>query len=137
VINDKHVKLNGIRYKATEVLFEEKSLSILNNPGDLSDAIIESIQKCDKALAKSLYANILLVGGGTMYQGFKERVTKSFKSKVSDDLIFNITAKSDRLSSGWIGGSILSGLKIFDERNCWVSKAEYDEKGSSAVDRCI
>lgn len=137
IINDKHVKLNEIRYLAPEILFEEEPLSILNNPGDLADAVIESIQKCDKGLAKSLYANILLVGGGSMFEGFKERFTKSFKSKVSDHLIFNITAKSDRLISGWIGGSMLSGMKLFEERNFWVSKAEYDEKGSTAVDRCI
>ena len=129
--------MNEIRYLAPEILFEEEPLSILNNPGDLADAVIESIQKCDKGLAKSLYANILLVGGGSMFEGFKERFTKSFKSKVSDHLIFNITAKSDRLISGWIGGSMLSGMKLFEERNFWVSKAEYDEKGSTAVDRCI
>ncbi len=137
IINDKHIRLNEIRYKSTEILFEEEPLSILNNPGDLADAVIESIQKCDKGLVKSLYANILLVGGGTMYEGFKERFTQSFKSKVSDQLNFNITAKSDRLISAWIGGSILSGMKIFEERNFWVSKNEYDEKGSSAVDQCI
>jgi len=28
-------------------------------------------------------------------------------------------------------------MKVFEERNFWVSTAEYDEKGSKAVDRCI
>jgi hypothetical protein len=26
---------------------------------------------------------------------------------------------------------------MFEKRNLWVTKAEYTEKGSSAVDRCI
>lgn len=137
ILQDKHVKMDDIRYKSTEILFEEEPLSILSNPGDLADAVIESIQKCDKGLAKSLYANILLVGGGTMYEGFMERFRKSFKAKVSNHMIFNITAKHDKLISSWIGGSMLSRSKVFEERNFWVSKAEYDDKGSSAVDRCI
>ncbi|MCE7741757.1 MAG: actin family protein [Candidatus Heimdallarchaeota archaeon] len=137
VVHDIHIKLDEIRYLAPEILFENEPLSILNKPGDLADAVIESIQKCDKGLAKSLYSNILLVGGGTLYEGFSKRFYQDLKSKIPDNIVFNATAKPDRLISAWIGGSILSGMKLFEERKFWVSKAEYEDKGSSAVDRCI
>ncbi len=137
ISDNSYVKLDEIRYKAPEILFENEILDILKNPGDLTDAIIESIQRCDKSLTKKLYANIMFVGGGTLYKGFGNRITKSLKDKVPEHLAFNVTIEDNRLISGWIGGSILSGMKIFEERNLWVSKAEYEEKGSSAVDRCI
>ena len=137
IINETYTKLDEIRFKAPEILFKKEPLSIIKKQGTLTDAIIESIQKCDKDLVRALYSNIILSGGGTMYEGFKERFIQDISKKVPEYTTFNVTADSDRLISSWIGGSILTGLKMFEERGLWVTKAEYNEKGSSAVDRCI
>jgi len=36
----------------------------------------QSIMKCDVDIRKDLYANVVLSGGTTMFQGIGERVTK-------------------------------------------------------------
>ncbi|MCG3226816.1 MAG: actin family protein [Candidatus Heimdallarchaeota archaeon] len=137
VVNDSFVKLDSIRYLAPEILFEKEKLSVSMKEGDLVDAVIESVEKCDMDLFKFLIDNIILVGGGTMYEGFVERFTQDIKNRLSEKHVVNISAPEERFISTWIGGSILSTLKIFKENNLWVTRAEYDEQGSKAVDRCI
>ena len=137
LINEKYVKLDEIRFQAPEVLFKKEPLSVIKKSGNLVEAVVESIQKCDRDLAKFLYANIILVGGGTLYEGFGERFIQDISTIVPGNIKIKVTANPNRLISGWVGGSVLSSLKIMEDRNIWVSRAEYDEKGSVAVDRCI
>ncbi|MEE9411112.1 MAG: actin family protein [Candidatus Heimdallarchaeota archaeon] len=136
VVNDSFVKLDSIRYLAPEILFEKEKLSVNMKEGDLVDAVIESVEKCDMDLFKFLVNNIILVGGGTMYEGFVERFIQDMKNRL-ENFVVNISAPAERFISTWKGGSILSTLKIFEENNLWVTRAEYHEQGSKAVDRCI
>ncbi|MCK5304201.1 MAG: actin family protein [Candidatus Heimdallarchaeota archaeon] len=137
IINDDFVKYDEILYEAPEILFRNEPLSVTGELGDLTDAVIESAQKCDSDLLKAILSNIVLIGGGTLYRGFKERFYSDIRSKIPDHIEIKVEADSNRLTKSWIGGSILTSLNFFNEGNLWVSKAEYDEKGSSAVDRCI
>ena len=137
IINDNFVKYDEILYEAPEILFRNEPLSVTGEPGDLTDAVIESAQKCDRDLLKFVLSNIVLIGGGTLYRGFRERFYSDIRSKIPDHIEIKVEADRNRLIKSWIGGSILSSLKIFNERNLWVTKTEYDERGSSAVDRCI
>jgi actin-related protein len=135
LFDDEYVVLDQIRYKATEVLFEKEELSTSRKKGTLVDAIIESVQKCDINLAKNMYGNILLTGGGAFYKGLEKRLTTELRTKIPKHIEFKINMKQNRLISSWIGGSILSTLKTFP--NLWVTKEEYEAKGASAVDRCL
>lgn len=137
ILKDNFVKFDEILYEAPEVLFGKEPLSVTKEPGDLIDAIIESIRKCNTKLAKKLYSRIVLIGGGTLYQGFKDRFASEIKKKLPETLFVNVEADEDRLIKGWRGGSVLISLKIFKEKELWVTKKEFEEKGSSAVDRCI
>lgn len=137
VVSNTYVKLNEIRYQAPEILFEKEMLSVSMRKGDLIDAVIESVAKCDKELYWPLLRNVVLIGGGTMYKGFVERFTKDIKKHQAEGQCINVSAPSERVISSWIGGSILSTLKIFKENNLWVTRKEYDELGSKAVERCI
>lgn len=135
LFEDKYIVLDQIRYLATEAILEKEELSTSKRKGTLVDAIIETIQKCDKDLVKDFYGNILLTGGGAFFEGLDKRIKSELKNKISDKIDIKINVKQNRLVSSWIGGSILSSLKTFNK--LWVTKEEYDAKGSSAVDRCI
>lgn len=135
--NEKYAQLDQIRYLATEILFEKEELSTSKRKGTLVDALIETVQRSDIDLVKLLYGNILLVGGGSLYEGLEDRFRIELEQKIPKQIQFNIQTKPDRLITSWTGGSILSIMKFFNERNMWVTKAEYDEKGAAAVDRCI
>lgn len=137
IINNDFVKYEEILYKAPEILFRNEPLSVTGELGDLTDAVIESAQKCDSDLLKVVLSNIVLIGGGTLYRGFKERFYSDIRSKLPNHIEIKVKADRNRLIKSWIGGSILASLKLFNERNLWVTKVEYDEKGSSAVDRCL
>lgn len=92
-----------------------------------------SIMKTDVDIRRELYANIILSGGTTMYQGIAERLTKEVTALAPSSMKIKVIAPPERRFSVWIGGSILSGLSSFS--NMWISKAEYEECGSAIVHR--
>jgi len=44
----------------------------------IHDTTFQSIMKCDVDIRKDLYANVVLSGGTTMFEGIGERMTKVF-----------------------------------------------------------
>ena len=66
-----------------------------------------------------------------MFPGFKERLHKDLSKLVPSETTINIISPEKRNISSWIGASVLSSLATFSQM--WVSKAEYEETGSSIV----
>lgn len=106
--------------------------------------------QADLDLRKTLYSNIVLSGGSTLFPGFGDRLLhevkrlapKEVKIKISCYLfsrtanffdLFYISAPPERKYSTWIGGSILASLDTF--RKMWVSHDEYDEDGANIIHR--
>ena len=137
LIDNDFISLEETRYQSVEVLFRNEPLSVTKEPGNLAEAVVESIQKCDRDLAKDLYSNIILTGGASKYQGFLERFTREIRMVAPQDIEINVSLSTDGVSSGWIGGSIIASIDIFYDRKLWITKEEYDERGSSVVERCI
>jgi len=93
----------------------------------------DSIMKCDVDIRKELYANIVLSGGSTMFEGIPERMEKEIKALAPASMKIKIVAPPERKYSVWIGGSILASLSTFQQM--WISKQEYDESGPAIVHR--
>ncbi|KAH9249846.1 actin-1 [Batrachochytrium salamandrivorans] len=87
--------------------------------------------KCDVDIR--LYANIVLSGGSTMYEGIAERLNKEMVALVPNTMKVKVVAPPERKYSVWIGGSILASLSTFQQM--WISKQEYDESGPGIVHR--
>jgi len=81
-------------------------------PG-LHEMTFNSIMKCDVDVRKSLYENIVLSGGTTMYKGIDDRLTKEVTKLAPQSMKVKVTAPQERKFSVWIGGSILSSLSTF------------------------
>uniref|UniRef100_A0A663N673 Actin like 7A n=1 Tax=Athene cunicularia TaxID=194338 RepID=A0A663N673_ATHCN len=78
---------------------------------------------------QKLVENILLCGGSTMMEGSANRFQMELtKMCPSDNLI--TAALPQRMSSVWIGGSILASLHSLQE--LWVYRTEYEEHGPSS-----
>ena len=92
-----------------------------------------SILKCDMDVRKELYANVILSGGSTMYEGLPERLEKELVSLAPSTMNIGILAMPERKYSVWIGGSIISSLATF--QSMWIKKEEYDEAGAQIVHR--
>jgi actin-related protein len=69
-----------------------------------------SIMKCDVDIRKDLYANIVLSGGTTMFNGIGERMDKEITALAPPTMKVKVVAPPERKFSVWIGGSILSSL---------------------------
>jgi actin beta/gamma 1 len=125
------ISVGNERFRCPEVLFQPSFIG--KEASGIHDCIFQTIQKCDIDIRKDLWANIVLSGGTTMFQGIGERMTKELTALAPPTMRIAVVAPPERKYSVWIGGSILSSLSTFQQM--WISKAEYDESGPSIVHR--
>merc|ERR1719389_995937 len=125
------VTIGSERFRCSEVLFQPSFTG--KEAGGIHEITFQSISKSDIDLRRSLYENIVLSGGTTMFQGIGERMTKELTALAPSTMKIKVVAPPERKYSVWIGGSILSSLSTF--QRMWISKGEYDESGPTIVHR--
>ena len=91
----------------------------------------KSIMKCDIDIRNNLYANMVLCGGNTMFNGIDQRFLKDMISLAPKNTKVNVTAIPERKYGAWLGGSILSALSSF--HNMWITKEQFEEEGPKIV----
>jgi actin-related protein len=123
------ITLGSERFRCPEVLFQPSLVG--KEALGIHDTVFRSIMKCDVDIRRDLYANVVLSGGTTMFQGIGERMTKELTSLAPTTMKIKVIAPPERRYSVWIGGSILSSLSTFQQM--WISKEEYDESGPTIV----
>jgi actin, other eukaryote len=96
-------------------------------------SIQELVSKCihskDKDLKDELYSNIVLTGGGSMFEGIAERL--EFELNRFHSKKIKVIAPPERKYSHWIGASILTSLSTFDQ--VWIEKDQYEEYGPDII----
>jgi len=123
------ITLGNERFRCPEVLFQPSFIG--KEASGIHDTTFQSIMKCDVDIRRELYANVVLSGGTTMFQGIGERMTKELTALAPSTMKIKVVAPPERKYSVWIGGSILSSLSTFQQM--WISKQEYDESGPTIV----
>lgn len=119
------------RFRVPEVLFNP---SLINQKClSIHQSIFNSIDNCQPDVRKELYANIVLTGGTTMFQGLPERIEKEVVALAQPSMKVKVIATPGRKNSVWFGGSILSSLEAFPQM-C-ITQAEFQEEGSQIVHR--
>lgn len=129
-------------FEAPEVLFCP-SLMDLDCSG-LSDALWSCLEAVDVDLRTELYSNIILSGGTSMLPGLHQRLQGDMQNyfltrKRRNDAVLRrpscpvaIKAPPHRRYLVYTGGTLLAKLS-FGEPTMWVTRAEYEEFGVSAV----
>merc|ERR1711861_2637 len=125
------ITVGSERFRCPEVLFKPAMLGL--EAVGIHETTYNSIMKCDVDIRKDLYANTVLSGGTTMYEGIADRMSKEISALAPPTMKVKIIAPPERKYSVWIGGSILASLSTFQQM--WISKQEYDESGPSIVHR--
>lgn len=125
------IKIGAERFRAPELLFNP-SLIGLEYPG-AHQCLVNAISKSDLDIRRTLYSEIVLAGGSTLFQGFGDRLLLEVKKNAPSHTKIRIYAPPERLKSTWVGGSILASLATF--KNFWVTRKQYDELGPEAVFR--
>ncbi|XP_006885115.1 PREDICTED: actin-related protein T1-like [Elephantulus edwardii] len=125
------IKVEDQLYQVPEVLFAPDLLGI-HSPG-LSKMVANSILKCYTDIQTRFYADIVLVGGSTMFPGLEERLLKDLEELAPKGTRIKITASPYRNYSGWTGASIMASLNTFNQS--WVTSNEFKEFGPSIMRR--
>lgn len=125
------IALGAERFRAPEILFHP-SIVGLEYPG-IHELLSYSINRADLDLRSTLFSQIVLSGGSTMFQGFGDRLLNEVRKLAPKDIKIRISAPPERKFSTWIGGSILASLATF--KKMWVSKEEYEEDGFPILHR--
>lgn len=79
--------------------------------------IRETISKCDTDIMQTLQSNIVVGGGNSMPEGFRDRM----RNEVEDCVL---EFDPYRNFSSWVGGSMLASTSVFCERACLKKDAE-------------
>ncbi|KAI8322270.1 Actin/actin-like protein [Martensiomyces pterosporus] len=117
------INLGHERFRAPEILFQPDIIG-LEYPG-IHQIIVDSINRADIDLRRSLYANVVLSGGTTLTKGFGDRLLAELRRQAVKECKIKISAPPERKYSTWIGGSILASLSTF--KKMWISAEEYQE----------
>ncbi|CAG8522079.1 17024_t:CDS:2 [Cetraspora pellucida] len=117
------VKLGTERFKAPEILFNPELIG--QEYAGIHQVVVDSINRADLDLRKSLFANVVLSGGSTLYKDFGTRLLNEVRKLAVKDIKIKILAPPERKYSTWFGGSILAALSTF--KKMWVSAEEYQE----------
>ncbi|CAG8837257.1 33011_t:CDS:2 [Gigaspora margarita] len=117
------VKLGAERFKAPEILFNPELIG--QEYAGIHQVVVDSINRADLDLRKSLFANVVLSGGSTLYKDFGTRLLNEVRKLAVKDIKIKIFAPPERKYSTWFGGSILAALSTF--KKMWVSAEEYQE----------
>jgi actin-related protein len=118
-------------FQVPEVLFNP---SLIGNEFSIQEMILNCIKSKDVELHDDFYKNILLTGGGTMFEGLSERLERELKSCQSNDI--KVIAPPERKFSSWIGASILSTMSTFESE--FINKKDFLEFGQRIVNfRCF
>ncbi|XP_037355609.1 actin-related protein T2 [Talpa occidentalis] len=118
-------------HQAPEVLFSPDQLG-MQSPG-LPKMVSCSITKCDADIQKTLFGEIVLSGGTTLFPGLDDRLLRELELLAAKGTPIKITAPPDRWFSTWIGASIVTSLSSF--KQMWVTSADFKEFGTSVVQR--
>ncbi|CAH2322486.1 alpha-centractin [Pelobates cultripes] len=125
------IEIGPARFRAPELLFRPDLIG--EECEGIHEVLVFAIQKSDMDLRRTLFSNIVLSGGSTLFKGFGDRLLSEVKKLAPKDVKIRISAPQERLYSTWIGGSILASLDTF--KKMWVSKKEYEEDGARAIHR--
>jgi actin len=119
------------RFICPELLFKPRSDGF--DFEGIDQALFDAITRCDRDLHNDLYSSIVLAGGGTMFNGLRERLQKEMARRAPPKVKVNVIAPPERMYAAWIGGSILASLATFPEMA--ITHEEYYDEGRGILRR--
>jgi len=119
------ILIGNERFRCAEILFNPQNANF-----DLEGVpkyCYDSVMKCDVEVRRDMFANIILAGGSTLFEGMAERMWQEMHQLAPTNNKTKVLAPAERMYSVWLGGSILASLSTF--QTMWITKQEYDEAG--------
>ncbi|CAE8635406.1 unnamed protein product [Polarella glacialis] len=140
------MRVGAERFLAPEILFSP-ALSGQGDGEGLAGMVFDTIRKSDIHVQKDYFQHIVLSGGTTMFPGMSSRLEKDLRQLYLERVLKGDTSRASKFKCFvedpprrqhmvFQGASILADAH---EENSpwWISRAEYQERGASAIDRLI
>ncbi|KAG6006529.1 Actin- protein 6 [Claviceps maximensis] len=121
--------LRNERFAVPELIFNPSDMG-MRQPG-LADLIRSSLEALPFGLWPGLLANIVVVGGTTLLDGFIQRLQREVVQRFPDDCVVRVARPAEPITSTWYGAAHLANHVNIDKMV--VTKDEYDELGSTLV----
>lgn len=122
------LRLNNERITIPEVMLRPSIIPGYDFAG-MAECIGHSIKRCPKGYQAEIAQNVILVGGNTLFPGFRDRLEIDARIFLPCDYDLKIYQPDDPLNYAWLGGRLMSKDPAFRKR-C-VSKQKYEEEGSN------
>jgi len=119
------------RFQSTEILFQPK----FYNKGDkgIHQIVHTSVMNCNQERHKELFNNIVLAGGGSLFEGFSNRLTRELS--LLTEMKCKVQSPIERRYSTYIGGSIIGSLTTF--KDLCISRKDYNETGAEGIHKKV
>ena len=128
--DQRNIVIGNERFRCPELMFQPNHAGFEDIEG-IHLYSYYSIMKWDAEIRKDLFANVVLSGGSTLFEGIEKRLKYEIQQLASSNNRIEILAPAERKYSVWLGGSILGALSTF--QSMWISEAEYQEEGARII----
>jgi actin-related protein len=135
------ITIENERFRCPEGLFNPKMMG-KKDVDPLPKSIYDSINACEVDVRKSLYANIVLSGGTSSFDGLPTRLDYEIeelaphlkkKRDTGKDMVSVKSGKDigeDCRNVAWKGAALIAGSKT--QRDKWMTRKDYFEEGKGA-----
>ncbi|CAB4415874.1 unnamed protein product [Rhizophagus irregularis] len=128
--------MNNERLSVPEILFNPMDVGM--NQAGIPEVIVESINAIHSEMFPSLsvndvdlhgllYGNIILVGGNSLFSGYKRRIEKDLRFLAPTEFEIRVGMSENPITYAWQGGAKFANSTEFNEK--LVTRAEFNEYG--------
>ena len=121
--------LRNERFVIPELIFNPSDMG-MRQPG-LADLILQSLQTLPIGLWPGLLANIVVVGGNGLLDGFHQRLRDEVVQRFPDDCAVRVARPANPIISTWQGAASLAQHAHADRLS--VTRQEYEEIGAAGL----
>jgi actin-related protein 6 len=89
--------MNNERITVPEILFNPSDIGIYQ--AGIPETIVQSVTALHPDMHATMYSNIVLMGGCTMFKGFKERLETELRALVPAEYPINITLPAEYVTN--------------------------------------
>ncbi|KAI8872268.1 Actin/actin-like protein [Ramicandelaber brevisporus] len=137
------IKIGSERFQAPECMLQPELVDV--ESGGIAELLVDTIQSCPLDVRPSLYKNIVLSGGSSMYAGLPTRLEKEVKQLYCQKVLggdvsrlanfqLNIADPPNRKYMVFLGGAVLAKL-LADREDAWITKQEWEEQGVRSLQK--
>lgn len=123
--------LRNERFTVPELVFNPSGVG-MRQPG-LPDLVQQSLRQLPLGLWPGLVANMVVVGGNALFDGFIQRLQREVVQRLPADCVVRVARPADPITSTWRGAANMAAHAHMDK--VAVTKLEYEELGAALVAR--